>query len=449
MKLIAKRLLANLIDIILYLFILVVFAKIAGVENNRSGFDFTHLSTFLLVFVLPITAVQNTFGGIISNIKYEGNFLGLKLFIKYLIYSSLIIRTPNYSTFLTESLSTFLNINIISFFWLRLEIVSVIISTFCFLFSSGKYNLLDYIFTISIESKEYKKRPVKNYTIYSSILFLLLFSSVLEFNLSAINRFEIYTDKLKDNFITEYYPKEEFSDFLMNKGLVTSLENTNNIITASDFSTYFMNKNHLQKTIKALINSETYNSEQKRLKLLNKIVGYSNFNNIQSENDIFQTRIILIYVEPTTILTKKLIWFNYYYDNINPYKDIYGGINASELYDELVKIDATYWDSCYQSISKALNVPKDSVRAFYTRGQNKIYSDTMLKDIDIDPFEFEINSKVEIKTIKFEETTPNGMYYFSFLPFGEPYMIHLENEAYPDYGMDSLYWIKQNYAFSK
>ncbi|NHE59961.1 hypothetical protein [Cyclobacterium plantarum] len=192
-------------------------------------------------------------------------------------------------------------------FSFRLEIVFLVVFIFCFLFSLGRFNLIDYILNIKVKSKEYKKTPIKNLIIYGSILLLLLFSSSIEFLLSPTDGFDQYRNRIGNVFATEYFPKERISDFMAIKVPIVTIEKTNNIVTISDFSSIFLNRSLKQKSIKVLVNNKIHNSVKLREELCNKLIAFSKFNDIIFNNKIYQTRIILIYIELTSMLTNKII----------------------------------------------------------------------------------------------------------------------------------------------
>lgn len=66
-----KRILSNIIDIILYLGLFILLNFLTQIENNLDASSFLLFITFILYFGLPLFFIGNTFGKLFLGLKWK------------------------------------------------------------------------------------------------------------------------------------------------------------------------------------------------------------------------------------------------------------------------------------------------------------------------------------------------------------------------------------------
>jgi hypothetical protein len=271
-------------------------------------------------------------------------------------------------------------------------IASFIINAFFFVFSLGKYNLIDFFINLSFSNKGYKRHK---YLFLLSWLSILLLTVVFEVSgeTSFFSQYisQFYNSNLNYNY-TKYFPKEKFDEYSYFQ--IEKIENSNMVMSFSNNESFFKNCLLTQKTIFALINKSTFENVNKRLEYCRLINIYSGINDIfnDTNDQVDQTKIILIYIKPETYFSHKSYTFCYYYDNKNTKFSYYGGIKTDSLKISYIKDLNRNTEVLNESYAKALGITIDSLIKKYKR-----YSEIKLTNRQYRLFVTEYNKEIFIR----------------------------------------------------
>ncbi|NOU47196.1 MAG: hypothetical protein HOO86_09055 [Bacteroidales bacterium] len=327
--LLIKRLTAGLINLVFFTASILIIFPVLNYFSIELEHKYFLLLVFIITYFLPIFLFSSSVGYKILHIGINyPKRLALKYFIYYFILSGLIGKY----ILLFEGFTnlSFGHINSLSLLLIPIIIVSLL-SIILFIFSLGRFNLIDFILNLTYSEKNYKRNSILILTLWLFTTYVTLFTAIIGQKFLITD----YFNKIEQNnlyyIFTNYYPKEIFDEYTYFQ--TEKINSNNSIITFSDSESFFEDKFLVQKSIYALVNKETFDNELKRLQLAFQLIIHSNINdafNRESRN-VDQTRILMIYNEPHTYFSKKIYVFRYYYDNLNPKHSIYGGVQLDSL----------------------------------------------------------------------------------------------------------------------
>jgi hypothetical protein len=341
--------------------------------------------------------MNNTISERLLNLRvYKTRGINLKssLLLKSLIYYFILSNTVGIFFKITESLlKAYTTIHINKGWDVIFLVIFCTANLLILVFSQGYFNLLDYL--LKINYKRYNKKDHSlSYKVpfLISSLYLLLTFFVFKFNLDSF--VDIISKNASHNIVNEYYPNDDLDRFTENSLIIAKIEKTNNIVSIANPSSLFFNEYLLQKNLICGINKETFNDINRRKQFCEKLVIYSQINNIYNGRSPDQTMITLHYQEKKSFFAQYTATFKYYFENKAPSIGVYGGINRDDLkaiYDSTQK---TYIKDYYEALGKKLKLPIDSLIK-YTNEKGSL----ALPDWLIDTANFKPNMSVTVKPI--------------------------------------------------
>lgn len=357
-----KRILASIINLLVIIVCILVLYPVLAFFNITLEQEYFLLIAFSVSYFIPIVYFKNTIGFKILKIQINSSQRAL---IKYVIYYILLSGMLSKSIRMLTELASHYNYSLphlqIQFIYLVISII--LVSFLYFFFSNGKFNLLDFVFNIQPLKAKYKRTGIIILVTWFFISYLTFFLGIwgrISFINEYINRYINFDLGYK---IGCYFPKEifdEFSTFQLEKTEASDL-----VFTYSDKRTFHNDIIKNQKTIFALINKATFESEIKRLIACNYLKVYSEISNsfdYQEEPD--QTKVILIYNIQNTFFTMKSYSYVYYCDNKVPNSNFYGGINLDSLCIQYKTKTQRMLNIFNESLATSLGISIDSVKNY-------------------------------------------------------------------------------------
>jgi hypothetical protein len=382
-----KRILSNIIDIILYLGLFILLNFITQIENNIDASLFLLFITYILYFGLPLFFVGNTIGKVLFGLKWKNSGNLLIINIKYYIYFltffpgfSLVSLITNFPYFKIDNYNLAISI--------QLLITISILDFLVFLFSLGKYHLLDYVLNLKLENLEYKKKELKSLTII--LLFWIIFIFTNLFFLKLDLTIKKVNDSVSKDIYFENFPEDMFYG---NKPFIVKLKSDSVFITSDMFS-FLFNKVYNQKVLYLNLPFEIFNSNEDRYKVCKDLLIQSMRNDIFTGYNPKQTKIVLRSFKEGHFLEYYSYNYTYYFNNVESSWGIYGGIKNDSL-------TVNKYNNFVNNVSKQKN--KKNINLHST-----LYNNKYVININKDEIQFE--------KIHFDEVEMKGMMQLNFPP---------------------------------
>ena len=347
--LIIKRLIATIIDCVISIIITFLLSWI--LSQSRIVLGHTQIISIVFCFsiFIPIFYLKNTIGYKVLSINVDSykKLLG-KYFVYYLLLSGLFEQMLQV-VFIILSVNLTINIREILFdVSLCIQISIILIGFITFIFSWGKFNLLDFILNIKFNGICYNRSSELKLIYWFSTIYLTTFLSIYNYSFTKIIP-SLYNERY--NFLA-YFPIEIFNEYSYFQFEI--YDENNDIISPNVKKSYFCRPLLREKTIYANINKSTFESEAKRITLCYLLCHYSNINQIFSEIEaVDNTQIILSYDEPFLLLGRKTYTYRYYYEN--------GYINGGIEIDKLDCFYRTHIDFFEKTVGQIKAINPDSV----------------------------------------------------------------------------------------
>lgn len=410
-----KRILSNIIDIILYLGLFILLNFITHIENNIDASLFLLFITFILYFGLPLFFIGNTLGKIFLGLKWKNSANILLINIKYYVYFlaffpgfSLVSLFTNFPYFKIDNYNLAISI--------QLLITIAILDFLTFLFSLGKFHLLDYILNLKLENLDYKKKELKSLTIvllfWTIFIFTNLFFLKLDLTIKKVN------DSVSKDIYFENFPEDMFYG---NKPFIVKLKSDSVFIT-SDMLSFLFNKVYDQKVIYLNLPYEIFNSKEDRYKVCKDLLIQSMHNDIFTDYDPKQTKIVLRSFKEGCFLEYYSYNYTYYFNKGEYSWGIYGGIKNDSLTVEK-----------YNTFVNKVNKQKSKKNINL---HSTLYNNKYVININED--------KIKFEKINFNETEMKGMMQLNFPPQPIIYRANywnIINGEIPDFE-DNIFYLK-------
>ena len=400
-----KRIIATLIDILLYFIVLLGIEFWFQQSNILLNDDLIRVCLYFILFLIPIYFYKTTCGYFIF--KLYANDRG-KLFLKYLFYYALYSG----SFFLVLALPT-INYGYLNQFHVSLDILSLLFSIcitniLIFCFSIGKYNLFDFILNL-----RYNNFPTKRHEYLIFSFWLLLFFNFL-IPLIILNQKdvipEMYSRINQIKFQPSYFPPDIFDSY-SNEQFVIDQQNVNDGFLLLNKNSFFKKTYYNQRIIKIEINANTFKSINKRFDLCKEILLYDIYSLDLRKNDkVDQLKLDLIYVKPVTTFFTVTYTFHYYYETNAKYTSLTGGINDDSLINQYKSALRNYSIYFNYNLSRILKKPIDSLNhnPTFTLDQNQ--SDSFMNVLNK-----YVVKEVHPKIISFSEVKPEKLVSLNFI----------------------------------
>lgn len=382
-----KKIISSLIDLAILLGCILVIYPLLSIFNIEFEQKYFLLITFTIAYFIPIIFLKNTLGKTIFKIQINSS---TKLLFKYLIYYII------FSGVVANVIGLIIELTPLNYRPIQIQVhllyalfSCIIVNILFFVFSLGKYSLIDFLLNLNYLNVTYKR---SKYLYLLSWLSILLLTTVFEvsgetsFFSKYLNQF--INSNLNYNY-TKYFPKEKFDDYSYFQ--IEKIENNDMVLSFSNRESFYKSYLLTQKTIYALINKSTFENADKRLEFCHLINIYSDINDFFNFNDIEidQTRFVLIYIKPETYFSHKSYTFYYYYDNKNPKFSYYGGVESDSLKTSYIKDLNRESDLLNSFYAKVLGISIDSLTKKYkryseiklTKKQNKLLISEYNKEI--------------------------------------------------------------------
>ncbi len=414
-----RRLISNLVDFLIFIILAIVLIKSTNSLNNVDAVRYFYFVTFILVFVIPIMTMGNTFGKKILQLRWElSDTLKIRLITKYLLYYITFISSISFVELINDA--PFLNnglFQIDKMFQFRLLVSIIITDVIAFTLSLGKYHIIDYILNIQIASSLFKKSHSKllgiSFLLGSLIILSGIFTHKINFDTATLNQL------VNDQLFFENYPK----DFVNSKYCFTTKKRSAYLVCPSKPMSFMNSVELKQKTIYLNVPANVFNEESERYSLCEEVLKQSWTNDIYANYEPDQIRLILYNSEPGFFYEYYINHYIYYYDNNIPQWGIYAGIQADSITAEnYLDFTNTYINSVndkinrYETIlnndySKKLNL--DSANNLLNEELSQTYYFTTTNESVIITVD---SSSLELNRVDFSDAELMGYFGFNF-PF--------------------------------
>ena len=154
-----RRFLSNLIDSSIFWLIYLFCFWTSGLENNESNSNTFLFLSFLIVIILPVSVVNNTFGKVVLGMKWAfSDTLKQKLLAKYLLYFLAVSPALSLSSALTTLIAGNERKTMgVVFTQGTIGAAFIFVDLIVYLFSWGKFHLTDYFLKLKIEGRPYHR----------------------------------------------------------------------------------------------------------------------------------------------------------------------------------------------------------------------------------------------------------------------------------------------------
>jgi len=446
--LIIKRIIASLINIFIFLAITLGLYPLLNLLRIEVAPKYFLFIVFCIVFFIPIIKLKSTIGNKITNTKPSDYN---KLLVKYLLYY--IIVSGIWGSYI-NIFNSILNINIFQnlssgLLLFALLITFLIIMVSLFLFSGGKFNLIDFILKLSYDQKDFSRNIYLTLSTWFLSFYIVMFLGISIKKNFVYEFFESMLNPSNGAISYAYFPSDIFDDF--SPFQIVKYNWNNEILTFSDESSFFQDRYLQQKTVYCIINKSTFESPLKRYELCIHLKYYSQIDDVFNDNETNpdQTKYVLIYNKPQTFFSVKTYLFKYFYDNQNPKHGIYGGVNLDSLSNEYIKQDIESSNKYNSLLAKALGISIDSLyRRTSEDGNLKINEreDSLLRNFGFSS-SFSDNYFV-LDIIPFFSVKPDSMLNFSF-PNINQYQVNLTDNNYFDEKLYKAIYLRDLYFYNK
>lgn len=324
---ILKRLLSNCIDFLIFVTLFFLIFKISSLETKVAHLTFFFTTAFLTVFILPVIYLGNTIGKTILNIYWlNSQFIKSKLILKYTLYFTSVLPSFSFIScifsfpyFKIKDSNSLLVINVSTFF------AFILTDIVFFVFSLGKFHILDYLLNLKIKGLIFKKNKWVSLGYIFCFFGLLFLAMVLSF------RYNVSTTSLNQSInessYKEYFPNDKF----YGNNVLVMRNNSNSVFTISRPISFIFEQKLGQKTLYLELPEIAFNSEHERYRICVDLIKYSLVNDIFFEYEPAQTRIVLDRFRQGVFLETYDYRYIYYYDNVNSIWGIHGGIKPDSL----------------------------------------------------------------------------------------------------------------------
>jgi len=440
MKLIVKRILAFIIDIIIFALFLFILDFLLNRNEIYVSQSVVNLLSFFLSIILAIFFLGNTIGNEVVGISYyerSREKIVLNLIIKYLILYLLIFGgSIGFSSLSLSLLEKYTIIDFPRLFPIRIEITIILISLLFFLISLGRCDFFDYLLGIKITASSYIKRPYHILVVACLFSSFFLLQGFITYKVDLKRRMSDFKTSMFYKSLPSYYPSEIFDNYIIGGAVHSYMTNTANTASFSNMETFLFNRPLNQQVLSMVVNSKTMFSKNIQKQLIEKLIHFSRISNILSNVEIEQTKFELYYFEVKSFFTIGYK-YTYYYDNKAPFQEIYGGIDEGFLYNIYYKGDSCFFESVLKRISEITSIGLDSIRnAFWQdKSLNRILSNLDSSEINrLKPFSLNLQLPPlggEIPVISFEEVKPEKWVLLNIPPSGHPDYHLIEKAFYP------------------
>lgn len=327
LKISVKRLLSNIVDLTCFFICYIILNLTAGLDSNITASVYFIFVSFIICFIIPLVVFSNTIGKLIFNLHWNQQKEKKHLIIiKYVIYYLSV--APEFSIISFIANIPFLKMSNYSVLSLQISASILVVDLIIFIFSLGKYHLLDYMFNLQIIGLSFKKTPLKSLSIH-----LLFWWFFIVINLAFI-KWDLSVKGINDAIIEDVY-FENFPDDLYygNKPFVVK-KKSDNVFIPSDMLSLLFDKEYDEKIIFLYLPFEIFNDKNERFQICKDLILQSIINDVFLDYKPKQTKVVL----KTDKNGKFLEYYNYSYtyyfckDAIN--WGIYGGIenDSSTIY---------------------------------------------------------------------------------------------------------------------
>jgi hypothetical protein len=409
MMLLVRRIIADIINILIYLITFILLYHLSSIDTNSDFFEALYYVAFLISFIVPIFKVQNSIGYIIAKLKWENDKnLTIKLLIKFSFPFILLITIGNMDMVGQPAINPQLvgYLSIINNFYF--SIIFPVINFFILLISKGKYSIIDYCLNIRLVCNSY----VRSYAMTMGMLLLIL--SIYLLQSAVVYKYNL--SSLKNN-VQNIVTHEQFPDELtVGEDIIVMKNKSVNVFIPEDQRSYLSDENTSRKTLFVYVSNNVFNSTEERAELCVNLIYQSILNDEISDYHPQQTKIVIAYYKRGFIFGIQTKIYTYYYDNISPKWGIYGGIKIDTLQirqfeNAVLKIKNQVISDREKGLSNKQIIQKYFQEITFSCGRNtsllKLYNTTInLKKIEL----------VDVKPI----TSP-AFFYFplrqNYIPF--------------------------------
>lgn len=453
--LLLKRLVATLIDLLLFYSTVISFHYLTSSTLwSIDGSNGIYLISFFVSVIIPIIFFSNTAGSLILkiNIKEENNKpLRVTLYIKYLIFFTLLSSEVSaIFSFIEDIVDTFTYIKIPETFIMRLTTVLISLNFFCCIYTLGRQNLIDYILNLNYKHRN-KKYPRLTLVILSYLFSgSMALSTAVEHSLKRIFDFNSLMNESLLASQAGYFPMDIFSKYV-NLPISSKIILTNNLIVTCDMNSVVFNQYLLQNVINVSVTKDVINDTLKKLELCEKLIEYANINLKHMDNKVAQIKIQLSNFDHNTPITLIRTYYTYYYDNIFPVNGINGNYDVDTLEKFYTNTQKNIASRFNKYLKDTLEINSDSIDK-YTLSNGDIDMPSYLFPKNATPFYF-----------NFEDVIDSSIYRFKVIPFSKvsgvksyefiltarsdyPQIVDDDQESYT--GIGKIFYLKSHYFLS-
>lgn len=387
---ILKRLLSNLIDFVIFVCSSLLIFIVSGLEVNTENGNFIFVLTFILVILLPVITLKNTFGKVFVGLNWQNSkHLRAKLITKYGIYFLFVI--PAFSI-LDAILSFPLFNSNVSYLYktlsLNLFVAFAVTNFIVFVLTIGKAHLLDYFSNLSIEKYPTRKTLFIHLTTIYCFFGTLFITSVIQhkfnFTISSLDK------SIKSVIYSENYP----TDLHFNGRIFVLKEKTSRAVVPSKPLSFLFPIELERKTIYAWLPKNVFYSDEDRLKICNDLLYYSRLNDLFTGYEPNQTRIFLYHSSQGKFLEIYSNYYQYYFDNNLQHWGIYAGIKSdSTTMTNYIDFANNYLPKKIERLEKEFNLNWREI-------VNRCEHDQDFENTILQNFNMKINSTVYHNKIK-------------------------------------------------
>ncbi|HEY4875494.1 MAG TPA: hypothetical protein VIH86_07985, partial [Puia sp.] len=279
----------------------------------------------------------------------------------------------------------------------RLNIILIILNGVVFFLSMGRYNLLDRIFGIRTVTIKMKSTELSFPFIANTFAALMIISMGVTTKFQDLFSFSTLIVKTQNTFTEIHFPVEAFDGCVNPHQINYRIEKTNLIITPSDPTSLIFNRLLLQRQLEARITDSLVTDPKKRAELCYDLIGYCQgiVSLIDTNNQIMQTKIVLVHMDYYAPYLAKESDYVYYFDDKKPEFGIHGGfpIDSLNIYylqtrrninDTIAKFLSSKTGRTFEEIQNIIrdgNVVK-FIQTLTPNIQNELKSMNMLPTID-------------------------------------------------------------------
>lgn len=409
---ILRRILSNIVDLIVFFFIYVCLTTYYGNARNFDIAQYLMFVSFVIGIAIPVLTTKNTIGKHIFKLSWEQpKYLWIKYAIYFCLYTPFISFTSLFTNF------PYFQLGQNKPFILGVTITFVILDCLIFIFSLGKYHILDYFFNFQIIGLQYKKNELKSLSIFNLFwcIFLLMNFALLKNDLS----FKKVHDLIVGEFYYENFPEDQF----YGKAPIVIRQKSSAVFICSDMLSFLFNKEYNQKILYLDLPYSIFSSEKERFEVCKNLLFQSITNDIYLAHSVDQTKIVLKSVHYGKYGDYSSYSYTYYYDNgeSSPKWGIYGGI----------KNDSLTVDKYFNFIKNLPPIKSNVINIQSSKSQNDF-------TINI------VQDSLKFEKLQFKDVEPQGFWNLNFPPqymmFQTHYWNILDSQA-PTPNDENIYWL--------